>query len=301
MASADTFRRNVLQLHGTGGADWLARIPELLQVCAANWSLSLGAPYPDSSYSYVVVVTQPGGDPAVLKLSFPNAQLVREAAALRAFAGRASIALLAYDSSVGAMLLQRAEPGHQLAQLCESEDERATSIAGSIACMLTREVPSCSLFPSVETWSSDIQSIANRLHVAPQLRALASHAAAVAGELAKSFLPKVLLHGDLHQFNILAAGETWLAIDPSGIIGERECEIGPLVLNPVSLLRRPGLSELISRRINQLCAEMRLDRRRAHAWTFVRAVLAILWSLEDHAEAPPEWIECAQSLKRKAG
>lgn len=56
-------------------------------------------------------------------------------------------------------------------------------------------------------------------------------------ELVASPASRLLLHGDLHQFNILAAGKEWLAIDPKGLIGERECEIGPLILNPPVLLR----------------------------------------------------------------
>ena len=131
----------------------------------------------------------------------------------------------------------------------------------------------------------------------PRLRALASDAASVAAELCSSPAPRVLLHGDLHQFNIVAAGSTWLAIDPKGVIGVRECEIGPLLLNPLALLHAPKTSEILGRRLTQLCAELGLDPQRARAWAFVRAVLAVLWALEDHGEAPVEWIACSQLLR----
>jgi len=301
VAVPEKFRQNILDLHGPAGADWLARVPELLDVCVAQWSLSLGAPYADSSYSYVVRVARADGTPAVLKLSFPSEHVGREAAALRAFAGRGSVALFAYEASAGAILLERAEPGMQLAQLCQGDDERATSIAADVVRTLDCQLPSNFAFPSVETWLSDARSISERTELSPVVRALVSDALAVASELVRSSSQNLLLHGDLHQFNILAGGETWLAIDPSGIVGERECEIGPLILNPVELLRQPGLSEFLNRRLRQLCDEVGLDRRRAHAWSFVRAVLAILWSLEDHGEAPEEWIACSQLLRQNAG
>ncbi len=300
MAAPEEFSRNILELHGRAGADWLARIPGLLDVCVARWSLSLEAPYSESSYSYVVRVARADGTPAVLKLSFPGEHVDREADALHAFDGHGCVALIACEASLGAILLERAEPGNQLAQLCERDDERATSIAAGVIRALGREVPSDFAFLSVDTWLSDIQRISRRIQLTPLLHRLATDALAVATELRKSS-QNLLLHGDLHQFNILAAGEAWLAADPSGIVGDRECDIGPLILNPVSMLRRPDRSQVISRRISQLCDEAGLDRRRAHAWTFVRAVLAVLWSFEDHGEAPAEWIACSQLLRQNAG
>lgn len=301
MAVPEAFHRNILGLHGHAGADWLAQIPELLNLCAARWSLSLGPPYPDIAYNYVLPVSQADGTPAVLKLRFPSERTGREADALRAFAGHGCVKLLAYDPSASAILLERAEPGGQLARLCESDDEGATSIAAGIVRTLGRQVPANSAFPSVETWHSDMQRISTSIALPPVVRALTSDALAVGAELLTSSSQNLLLHGDLHQSNILASGETWLAIDPSGVVGELGCEIGPLVLNPVVLLRRPGLAELVTRRISQLCEEAGLDGRRGRSWTFVRAVLAVLWSLEDQGEAPTEWIACSQLLRQNVG
>lgn len=43
---------------------------------------------------------------------------------------------------------------------------------------------------------------------------------------------QVLLHGDLHSDNILSSQRGWLTIDPKGIIGEREFELGAYLRNP---------------------------------------------------------------------
>jgi len=40
-----------------------------------------------------------------------------------------------------------------------------------------------------------------------------------AKHLAKISALPVLLHGDLHQDNILSHGDDWLVIDPKGVIG----------------------------------------------------------------------------------
>jgi streptomycin 6-kinase len=288
----DLLRRNILDVHGPAGAEWLAQIPERVERCLAQWALSVEAPYANPSYSYVVRVARADGTGAVLKLSFPGEQAVREALALRAFRGRGCVALLAEDASIAAMLLERADPGSQLADLCETDDGRATSIAADVIRKL-HTTADMSGFPSVAAWQSDLQRIPAEIELPPLVRALASHAMAVIAELLETPGESRLLHGDLHSFNILSSSGEWLAIDPHGIAGERECEIAPLVINPPALLN----AGLIRRRMDQLCDELDLDRSRARAWTFVRAVLAILWSIEDHGEAAQEWIECAGHLR----
>jgi streptomycin 6-kinase len=93
----------------------------------------------------------------------------------------------------------------------------------------------------------------------------------------------VLLHGDLHQDNILSAGrEPWLAVDPKGVIGEPVFEIGALLRNFLpDILSIPDPKLLMTRRIDQLSAELGFDRDRIHDWAFSQAVLSVLWSVED--------------------
>jgi streptomycin 6-kinase len=219
------------------------------------------------------------GTPAVLKLAGPGDAADREAAALRAFDGRGAVRLLDYDPTAGALLVERAVPGHTLAGV---DEERAMSIGADVARKLAREPHGP--FPTVEDWRSDFARLGG-------LTPMASEASAVLDRLLGSMSQTFLLHGDLHHFNILANGDDWLAIDPKGLIGERECEIGPLVLNVV---HEP---DVVIRRIAQLSDELRLDRERARAWTFVRAILGVLWAIEDGVEVPMLWLDCAKALR----
>lgn len=254
---------------------------QLIDACVAKWSLSLEGEY----HRRVVRVRLGDGTPAVLKISASDADAASEAAALRAFGGRGAVELLAYEPSVAALLLKRAQPGHTLARLADTDDDRAMEIAAGVIATLARSVPDSAGFPSMESWCSDLE----RARGTP----LAADAAAVAAELRASPSTQFLLHGDLHQFNILADGESWLAIDPKGVIGERECELAPLILNPLPLARFD-----LSRRMRRLCELLSLDPPRAHAWTFVRAVLSIVGSIEDDGAAPEEWLACAELLRK---
>ena len=92
----------------------------------------------------------------------------------------------------------------------------------------------------------------------------------------------LLLHGDLHQKNILSARrEPWLAIDPKGVVGEAAYDTAALLHNPVEALGVPDPKRLTERRLDVLAGEPGLDRDRIRAWAFAQAVLAAYWALED--------------------
>ena len=43
----------------------------------------------------------------------------------------------------------------------------------------------------------------------------------------------MLLHGDLQHYNVLLDKDRgWVAIDPKGVVGELEYEVGALLRNP---------------------------------------------------------------------
>ena len=91
-----------------------------------------------------------------------------------------------------------------------------------------------------------------------------------------------LLHGDLPHYNVLFDWTRgWLAIDPKGVIGEIEYEIGAVLRNPIE---RPGLFILPSiteRRLQQFRRKLNLDSTRALRWGFAQAVLSAIWEIED--------------------
>ena len=117
-------------------------------------------------------------------------------------------------------------------------------------------------------------------------------------ELSASMAAPVLLHGDLHHDNILAAQRhPWLAIDPKGLIGEQAYETGALLRNPLQqLLQVPQPSRILSRRIDQLAEELALDRMRIRGWGLAQAVLSAWWSVEDHGLIGRNAIICAELL-----
>ena len=271
-----------------GGAAWFARLPAVLQAAAERWSLTLLAPF-ELSYNYVCPVLKADGTEAVLKIGLPTPEFDGERAALQFYAGSGIVRLFDHDDSLNAMLLERIRPGTMLSEL--DEDERCMDIAADLMVKLWRPAPADHPFPTTADWAKGMQRLRERFAggTGPLPARQVETAEALFSELLASEGERVVLHGDLHHFNILRGGrEPWLALDPKGVVGEREYEIGALVRNPD--LERLGDDELRKqtlRRIDQLSEKLGFDRQRLIAWCHAQDVLSNWWGIEDNSPWAP--------------
>ncbi|HJQ30790.1 MAG TPA: aminoglycoside phosphotransferase family protein [Pyrinomonadaceae bacterium] len=284
----EDFARTTVELHGEVGRLWLRSLPAVVEECAARWSLKVFPPFTPLSYNYAAPAEGPGGARLVLKLGVPVRELMTEIEALRAFDGRGAARLVEFDAEAGALLIERLEPGTPLIRLCESDDEAATTAAASVMRKLWRPVPAVHPFPTVADWGKGFQKLRARFGggTGPFPRATIEEAETLFAELLKSSAEPVLLHGDLHHGNILAAArEPWLAIDPKGLVGEPAYEVGALLRNPLpQLLQWPQPVRASERRIAQLSEELGVERERVRGWGLAQAVLSAWWSVEDTGE-----------------
>ena len=107
--------------------------------------------------------------------------------------------------------------------------------------------------------------------------------------------PQVLLHGDFHHFNILSSGGGWLVIDPKGVIGPAEYELGPLLMNPNNqLLEETEAIHRTQRRIATLSERLGFDPQRLRAWAICHSVLSAFWDMAEDGsgcESSRAWTE----------
>ncbi len=276
-------RQTLVGLFDEQGAAWLENLPGLISACERRWSITVLAPLSELSFNYVAPALRADGSEAMLKLGVPNPELATEIEALRLYDGRGCVRLLAADAEWGALLLERLRPGTMLSAV--ADDERTTAIAAGVMRQLWRPAPPGHAFPTVARWAAGLERLRTRFEggTGPLPRHLVERAEALFAELLPSMAEPVLLHGDLHHFNILAAGrQPWLAIDPKGVVGEPAYEVGALLRNPFPQLlqmARPG--QILARRVDQLAAELGFDRERLLGWGLAQAVLSAWWSIED--------------------
>jgi streptomycin 6-kinase len=294
----ENFVRHMHQLHGAEGQLWLDRLPAILAACEQRWDLKIGAPFTNLSFHYVTSAVSSGGEPVVVKACSPTGEFEVESEAIRLFDGHGMARLLASDKGDEVMVLERLQPGTLLKSV--EDDEKAISAAASVMKQLWRPAPSGTLFPTVQDWGKGFARL--RQHYdgghGPFPPALLEEAEHLYAELLASMDEPALLHGDLHQENILAAQcHPWLAIDPKGLIGEPAYEIGALLRNPLpELLKMPHPGRVLARRVDQLAEELGLDRERIRGWGLSQAVLSVWWGIEDENEFYEDTLICAELL-----
>lgn len=283
------FRDKFRRIWGEPGASWLDGLPQLLAEAAGRWQLRLGPPF-ELSFSYVAPARRADGSRAVLKAGFPDAEFRSAVAALRLFDGRGAVRLLDADGERGLMLLERLEPGTTLAEV---GDDDSTRIAAEVMRRLWRAVPAEHSFPSVAGWLLAFERHRQAYGgPGPLDRALFERAESLASDLVASSPEAMVLHGDLHHWNVLAAQrESWLAIDPKGVTGDPAFEAGAWLRNP-----RPMPAKVLRRRIAILSDELGYERERLKAWGVVVSVLSATWSAEDKGTGWEAAMEVAGQL-----
>lgn len=300
---ADCLARNVVDLFGTAGEAWIRALPELLAEVARQWSLALLPAFPDLSYNYVAPARMADGREAVLKVGFPTDEVRREIEALRVFDGHGCARLLAADAGRGWLLLEQVLPGTPLTTLAADDDAAATTHAVAVMRRLWRRPPPDHPFPTMSDWIAGLERLRARFGggTGPLPPHLVQMAERFFADLCAANEPPLLLHGDLHHQNILAATRApWLAIDPKGVVGHPGFEIGPLLFNPPGIHRHPELGRLLHRRMSIVAAELGFDRERVAGWALARALLSAWWSIEDHGDGWQPAVTIAEHLARFA-
>ncbi|WP_442320069.1 aminoglycoside phosphotransferase family protein [Catenuloplanes nepalensis] len=129
---------------------------------------------------------------------------------------------------------------------------------------------------------------------------LVARALGVHRELCASTTTRVVLHGDLHHGNILAATrEPWLAIDPHGRTGDPASEVGAFLYNPDPWVRDGALTRLVPARIEQVADGLALPYPRVVAWGFVLSVLSWVWHVKDGRDYHGRELDVARLLLPK--
>jgi streptomycin 6-kinase len=107
--------------------------------------------------------------------------------------------------------------------------------------------------------------------------------------------PLYLIHGDCHHYNILSDGAGWRIIDPKGVIGAREYDIAPFMLNPL-YTPRPNIKRETVRRLDIFSERTGLDRQRLWAWTVAHSLLSAWWDLQEDGTGGEFAVACGEAF-----
>ena len=233
----------------------------------------------------------------ILKIATNQTVFMQEQKALIYFNGNGCVKLLDYDLEKSGLLLELIEPGTQLKTLFFSDQTQSNIIAADVIRTLHKHPISPTAvaeFKTINKWLALLENFPS--DNIP--KSLLTQARTLAQQLLNTQSDLYLLHGDLHQENILQKDDSWIAIDPQGVVGELAYEIGALVRNPApELLAQKNPQEIMIRSVNQLSSILAINRQRLIDWSFVQAVLAVCWAEQDNDTVQRKYyIEVAQLL-----
>ncbi|HEU4387422.1 MAG TPA: aminoglycoside phosphotransferase family protein [Blastocatellia bacterium] len=255
-----------------------SQVAERLQERIRDWNVI--AEKTLETESSVIVLGSRAGQPVVLKVARQAGDEWRCGAVLKAFGGRGLVQCVEFTD--GAALLERLIPGTSLAELALSgRDQEAIEILAKVISEIHHPLASSQAFPTVQDWGNGFRNyLASGDGQIP--RGLVEQGLGTYASLCASQRTAVLLHGDLQHYNVLFDNDRgWTAIDPKGVVGEIEYEVGASLRNPVEkpeLFVSPGVVE---RRLKVYESRLKLDPARMLGWSFAQAVLSAIWSVED--------------------
>ena len=251
------------------GADaWVDELPALVSEIEAEWQIVVGRAYRDSTEAYVAEARLADGTPAVLKLLVPRDgdAAAHEATVLRIAAGDGCPRLLAEDVTRGALLIERlGRPLHEL----RLPIDRRHAILVAAARRIWRPAPDCGLPTGAAKalWLSEfISRLWDELDRPCSERAV-DYALACARRRGDAHRNEtaVLVHGDVHQWNALEAGDGFKLVDPDGLLAEAEYDLG-------IIMREDPLDGDLPERARRLAHHTGLDAAAIWEWGVVERV-----------------------------
>jgi streptomycin 6-kinase len=238
-----------------------------------RWRLTPdGPPFKTRFQSRLLPVKSDRG-PAMLKIAVGDEE-IRGGVLMEWWAGAGAAQVYAREGA--AILLERATGTRSLSQMVHAGgDDDATGILCACAShlhMARPQSPPETLVP-LDVWFRSLEAAAVRDG------GLFARALPVARELLAAPREVVVLHGDFHHDNVLEFGDRgWLAIDPKGLLGERDFEYANLFRNPDA--ETALATGRMRRQLAVVADKAAVDPHRLLKWIHVYAALGAAWSIE---------------------
>ncbi len=272
-----------------GAGSWLEELPELIADLERAWSIVVGRPFADATEAFVAEATAHDGTPVVLKVLVPRpGEAARnEITVLRVTAGEGCVKLLREDDARGALLLERL--GRPLSELALPLGQRH-EILCSAAERVWRPAPGCALPTGAEKgrWLADFITLTWEELGRPCTERAVDHALACAERRVAAHDDEraVLVHGDVHQWNTLEAGDGFKLVDPDGLVAEAEYDMGIVMReDPLDLLDGDPFE-----RSRWLARRCHLDAAAIWEWGVVERMSTGLLNTQDQLQPAGRWM-----------
>lgn len=221
----------------------------------------------------------------VFKLCVPGPEVETEINCLRAYDGKGYVKLWDYSLTDNILLLEQIKPGEQMWKVTDYR-ERARLVAHTIKNL---DFISCERgnYPTYHLWLTKIHKTLTDMSGTESMLLHLNKAIRVYGELKQEYTENSLLHGDMHQENLLLNSQGgYTIIDPKGVVDAPIMETARFLLNET-----PCEKEKILEIVAIIAPIINIPAGDILKCVYIDAVLGNCWTFEEHFETEEAFIQ----------
>ena len=264
-------RRGIYKYLGDGTDGFLSQVETRLEKYAGLWRLRDLAFMPTDTINLLFSCVSGLYGKCVLKMCIPGPEVAAEINCLRAYDGKGYCKLWAYDLSDDVLLLERVLPGSQMWAVKDYR-ERARLFAVTLNGLhVSYNGPE--QYPTYLSWMERIHRTLTDMGGLDDVLFYLNKAMEIYNELKRRHRKACLLHGDLHQENMLLnAKGGYTIIDPKGVVDGPVMETARFLLNEMpcdeSKIREMAaiMSPIINISEEDILKSMFIDAALSNSW-----------------------------------
>jgi len=269
-------RENVFKYMGGEADEFLSGVQDKLARSAEKWQLSQLSFMQTDTANLLFSCTSVLHGSCILKLCISGYLAITEINCLQAYGGNGYVKLWEYDLADNIMLLERVTPGNQMWDVPDYK-ERARLMAELIKALPFVAHPQCN-YPSFKSWMEKNHSHMTNMGNVDDILFYLNKALLIYDELKKKYPRSCLLHGDMHQENLLLNQQGgYTIIDPQGVVDDPVMETARFLNNEMS-----GDAEKIKEIAAIMSPIIGVPEGDILKGMFIDIAIMRSWSMEEH-------------------
>ncbi|MGF7010335.1 streptomycin 6-kinase [Lachnospiraceae bacterium PF1-22] len=271
MEIPESARQGIYKCLGAKSKEYLSQVDKRLEKYVDLWKLYDLAFMPTDTVNFLFSCRSALYKECVLKMCIPGPEVAAEVGCLRAYDGKGYCNLWAYDLSDDVLLLERIIPGEQMWSVKDYR-ERARLMATTIK-GLPIPYDGSGQYPTYLSWMEEIHRKLTDMGGLEDVLFFLNEAMKIYAELKHRHHQECLLHGDLHQENLLLnSSGGYTIIDPKGVVDDPIMETSRFLINEMPCEKdkiiemAEIMSPIISVSVEDILKSMYVDTALSHSW-----------------------------------
>jgi len=251
--------------------DYVLQASKRLEKYVDIWQLSNLSFMPTDTINLLLSCESSLYASCVLKVCVPAPEIATEVNCLRAYDGKGYCKLWAYDLSDDVLLLEQVVPGDPMWAVPDHR-ERARLMATTVK-GLPIPYDGQEQYPTYLSWMEDIHRTLTGMGGLDDMLFYLNEAIGIYAELKQRHRQACILHGDMHQENMLLNSKGgYTIIDPKGVADDPVMETARFLMNETpceeSKIREMAaiMSPIIDVSVRDILGSMFVDAALAQSW-----------------------------------